>query len=162
MAGPQVGIIMGSKSDWELMRHCSATLEELGVPCEARVASAHRSPDLVLDYCRTAEARGLQVIIAAAGMAAHLAGFAAAKTHLPVLAVPLPGSSLGGLDALLAMVQMPAGIPVATFAIGKAGAINAALFAAAILAAGDDSLKARLLAFRQAQTEKVLAEEPLA
>lgn len=162
MAGPRVGIIMGSKSDWELMQHCSATLEDLGVACEARVASAHRSPDLVLEYCGSAEARGLQVIIAAAGMAAHLAGFAAAKTHLPVLAVPMPGSSLGGLDALLAMVQMPAGIPVATFAIGKAGAINAALFAAAILATGDAGLKARLLAFRRSQTEKVLDEEPLA
>ncbi len=162
MAIPQVGIIMGSKSDWELMRSCSATLDDLGIPCEARVASAHRSPDLVLEYCAGAEARGLRVIIAAAGMAAHLAGFAAAKTPLPVLAVPMPGSSLGGLDALLAMVQMPAGVPVATFAIGKAGAVNAALFAAAILAAGDEALRARLLAYRQAQTAKVLAEEPLA
>lgn len=152
---------MGSKSDWDLMRHCTATLEELGVTCEARVASAHRSPDLVLDYCGSAEARGVQVIIAAAGMAAHLAGFAAAKTHLPVLAVPMPGGSLGGLDALLAMVQMPAGVPVATFAIGRAGAVNAALFAAAILAGGDEALKARLLAHRKAQTEKVLAEDPL-
>jgi 5-(carboxyamino)imidazole ribonucleotide mutase len=122
---------------------------------------AHRSPDLVLDYCRTAEDRGLKLIIAAAGMAAHLAGFAAAKTHLPVLAVPMPGSSIGGLDALLSMVQMPAGIPVATFAIGKAGAINAALFAAAMLAIGDPALRERLLAFRQAQTGKVLAETPL-
>lgn len=162
MSGPLVGIIMGSKSDWELMRPCADTLGALGIPCEARVASAHRSPDLVLDYCATAEARGLRVIIAAAGMAAHLAGFAAAKTHLPVLAVPMPGGSLGGLDALLAMVQMPAGIPVATFAIGKAGAVNAALFAASILAAGDAGLRDRLLAYRKAQTEKVLAEEPLA
>lgn len=161
MSHPLVGIIMGSKSDWELMRPCADTLGALQIPFEARVASAHRSPDLVLDYCSTAEARGLKVIIAAAGMAAHLAGFAAAKTHLPVLAVPMPGGSLGGLDALLAMVQMPAGIPVATFAIGKAGAVNAALFAASMLAAGDAGLRERLLDHRRTQTEKVLAEDPL-
>lgn len=162
MANPVVGIIMGSKSDWELMQHCARTLAEMQVPFEARVASAHRSPDLVLEYCRTAEQRGLRMIIAAAGMAAHLAGFAAAKTHLPILAVPMPGSSIGGLDALLAMVQMPAGIPVATFAIGKAGAVNAALFAASILALQDPAMRGRLLAYRQAQTDKVVAEEPLA
>ena len=162
MGHPLVGIIMGSKSDWQLVQPCTETLKQLGISFEARVASAHRSPDLVLDYCRTAEERGLKLIIAAAGMAAHLAGFAAAKTHLPVLAVPMPGSTLGGLDALLAMVQMPAGIPVATFAIGKAGAVNAALFAASILALSDPALRERLLAFRESQTEKVLSEEPLA
>lgn len=157
-----VGILMGSRSDWELMQHCARTLEEMGVPFEAKVASAHRSPDLVLEYCIGAETRGLKLIIAAAGMAAHLAGFAAAKTHLPILAVPMPGSSLGGLDALLAMVQMPAGIPVATFAIGKAGAVNAALFAASMLALQDPALRERLLAYRKAQTAKVEAEAPLA
>jgi 5-(carboxyamino)imidazole ribonucleotide mutase len=161
VGNPQVGIIMGSKSDWDLMQHCARTLEEMQVSFEARVASAHRSPDLVLDYCRTAEDRGLKLIIAAAGMAAHLAGFAAAKTHLPVLAVPMPGSSVGGLDALLSMVQMPAGIPVGTFAIGKAGAVNAALFAVSVLALQDPALRERLLAFRKAQTDKVLAEDPL-
>ncbi len=161
MAGAVVGILMGSRSDWELMQHCARTLGEMGIPFEARVASAHRSPDLVLDYCRTAEERGLKLIIAAAGMAAHLAGFAAAKTHLPILAVPMPGSAVGGLDALLSMVQMPAGIPVATFAIGKAGAVNAALFAAATLALQDPALRERLLAFRKAQTEKILDEAPL-
>jgi 5-(carboxyamino)imidazole ribonucleotide mutase len=162
MTSPVVGIILGSRSDWELMQHCARTLDGLAIPFEARVASAHRSPDLVLDYCKSAEGRGLKLIIAAAGMAAHLAGFAAAKTHLPVLAVPMPGSSIGGLDALLAMVQMPAGIPVGTFTIGKAGAINAALFAASILALADPPLRERLLAFRQAQTDQVLGEAPLA
>jgi len=157
-----VGIIMGSRSDWDLMQHCARTLKDMEIPFEARVASAHRSPELVLEYCRSAEERGLKLIIAAAGMAAHLAGFAAAKTHLPVLAVPMPGSSIGGLDALLAMVQMPAGVPVGAFAIGKAGAVNAALFAASILALQDPAVRERLLAFRQAQTAMVLAEPPLA
>jgi 5-(carboxyamino)imidazole ribonucleotide mutase len=157
----QVGIIMGSRSDWEVMQSCARTLGELGIACEAQVASAHRTPDKVLDFCAQAEARGLKVIIAAAGGAAHLAGFAAAKTQLPVLAVPMQTAALGGLDSLLSMVQMPAGIPVGTLAIGKAGATNAALLAAAILALEDAGVRERLRAYRQAQTDKVLAEGPL-
>ena len=156
-----VGIIMGSRSDWEVMQSCARTLEELCIPWEAQVASAHRSPDRVLDFCAQAEARGVKVIIAAAGGAAHLAGFAAAKTQLPVLAVPMQTAALGGLDSLLSMVQMPAGIPVGTLAIGKAGATNAALLAAAILALGDTGVRERLRAYRQAQTDKVTAEGKL-
>lgn len=156
-----VGIILGSRSDWEVMQACAATLRDLGIPFEARVASAHRSPDLVLAFCAGAEARGLKVIIAAAGGAAHLAGFAAAKTQLPVLAVPMQTAALGGLDSLLSMVQMPAGIPVGTLAIGKAGAVNAALLAAAILALEDPGLRERLRAHRQAQTDRVAAEGEL-
>jgi len=158
---PLVGILMGSKSDWETMEHTAKTLAKLGIPCEAHVASAHRTPDKVLAFCDTAEARGLRVIIAAAGGAAHLAGFCAGKTHLPVLGVPMKGWALDGLDSLLATVQMPTGIPVGTLAIGKAGAINAALLAAAILALGDPALRTRLLAFRKAQTEKALADDDL-
>jgi 5-(carboxyamino)imidazole ribonucleotide mutase len=152
---------MGSKSDWETMREAARTLRQLEVPFEAKVASAHRTPDKVAAFCEGAEERGLRVIIAAAGGAAHLAGFCAGKTHLPVLGVPMKGWSLDGMDALLATVQMPSGIPVGTLAIGKAGAINAALLAAAILALGDPDLRSRLLAFRKAQTEKALADDSL-
>jgi 5-(carboxyamino)imidazole ribonucleotide mutase len=158
---PIVGVLMGSKSDWETMQESVRTLRQLGIPFEAHVASAHRTPDKVIHFCETAEARGLKVIIAAAGGAAHLAGFCAGKTHLPVLGVPMKGWALDGLDSLLSTVQMPAGIPVATFAIGKAGAINAALFAAQFLATGDPALRDRVLAFRQAQTEKILADDDL-
>jgi 5-(carboxyamino)imidazole ribonucleotide mutase len=158
---PIVGVLMGSKSDWETMQECARTLRQLGISFEAHVASAHRTPDKVIQFCETAESRGLKVIIAAAGGAAHLAGFCAGKTHLPVLGVPMKGWALDGLDALLATVQMPAGIPVATFAIGKAGAINAALFAAELLAISDSDLRERVLAFRKTQTEKILADDDL-
>ena len=158
---PLVGILMGSRSDWDVMRETAKTLRELGVPFEAQVASAHRTPAKVLDYCAGAEARGLRVIIAAAGGAAHLAGFAASQTHLPVLGVPMKGWALEGLDALLSTVQMPAGVPVATLAIGKAGAINAALLAASILALGDAELRERLLDFRRDQTNRIQNEAPL-
>lgn len=152
-----VGVIMGSRSDWETMQHCAATLEALGIGFEARVLSAHRTPDAALEYAATAESRGLHVIIAAAGGAAHLAGVMAAKTALPVLGVPMQSQSLQGLDSLLSMVQMPAGIPVGTLAIGKAGAINAALFAAAILARHDANVRTALERYRSDQTKKVLA-----
>ncbi len=158
---PIVGILMGSKSDWETMQESAKTLRQLGIPFEAHVASAHRTPDKVIQFCETAEARGLKVIIAAAGGAAHLAGFCAGKTHLPVLGVPMKGWALDGLDSLLSTVQMPAGIPVATFAIGKAGAINAALFAASLLATSDALLREKVLGFRKAQTEKILADDSL-
>ncbi len=158
---PIVGILMGSKSDWDTMQEAAKTLRQLGLPFEAHVASAHRTPDKVIAFCETAEARGLKVIIAAAGGAAHLAGFCAGKTHLPVLGVPMKGWALDGLDSLLSTVQMPAGIPVATFAIGKAGAINAALFAAECLATSDAAIRELVLAFRKAQTEKVLADDDL-
>lgn len=159
---PLVGILMGSKSDWETMRAALQTLEELGIPAEAHVASAHRTPEKVMDYCRGAEARGLRVIIAAAGGAAHLAGVCASQTQLPVLGVPMKGWALDGLDALLSTVQMPSGIPVATFAIGKAGAVNAALFAAAILALGDAGIRTALVEYRRAQTLKALASDTFA
>ena len=146
---------MGSTSDWDVMQHCAQTLEQLGIANERRAISAHRTPDLVIEYCRSAESRGLKVIIAAAGGAAHLAGVAAALTTLPVLGVPMESASLKGLDSLLSMVQMPGGIPVATLAIGKPGAINAALFAAAILALGDPAVKQALDAYRAAQSKKV-------
>lgn len=152
---PVVGIIMGSTSDWDVMQHCVQTLEQLGIANERRAISAHRTPDLVIEYCRGAEARGLKVIIAAAGGAAHLAGVAAALTPLPVLGVPMESASLKGLDSLLSMVQMPGGIPVATFAIGKAGAVNAALFAAAILSLSDGAVKKSLEGYRAAQSKKV-------
>jgi 5-(carboxyamino)imidazole ribonucleotide mutase len=152
---PTVGIIMGSTSDWETMQHSVQTLQQLGIGCERRALSAHRTPDLVMEWCRGAEGRGIKVIIAAAGGAAHLAGVAAAFTALPVLGVPMESASLKGLDSLLSMVQMPAGIPVATFAIGKPGAINAALFAAAILARSDGKVKKAVDDFRAAQTKKV-------
>lgn len=146
---------MGSTSDWDVMQHCVQTLEKLGIANERRAISAHRTPDIVMDYCRSAESRGLKVIIAAAGGAAHLAGVAAAFTALPVLGVPMESASLKGLDSLLSMVQMPGGIPVATFAIGKPGAVNAALFAAAILALSDAGTKKALEDFRAAQAQKV-------
>ena len=159
MSHPLVGIVMGSDSDWPLLRAAAATLKQFGVPYEARVLSAHRTPDEALDYASGAAERGLKVLIGAAGGAAHLAGVLAAKTQLPVLAVPMPSKHLQGLDSLLAMVQMPAGIPVATFAIGEAGATNAALFAVAMLALSDKALAAKLDEFRRAQTEKVLAKK---
>jgi 5-(carboxyamino)imidazole ribonucleotide mutase len=153
---PLIGILMGSKSDWETMEHASKTLDDLGVAHEVRILSAHRTPDQTLEYAATAEARGLGVIIAAAGGAAHLAGVVAAKTLLPVLGVPMESKSLKGLDSLLSMVQMPAGIPVATLAIGKPGAINAALFAAAILANQHAPIRQALERFRAAQAKAVL------
>src|SRR5436190_1846623 len=150
---PLVGIIMGSQSDWETMQHAATQLNELKVPYEAKVISAHRTPDLLFDYASTAAARGLEVIIAAAGGAAHLAGVTAAKTALPVLGVPMESKALHGIDSLLSMVQMPGGVPVATLAIGKAGAINAALFAIAILGNKHPEYRAAYEKFRQAQTE---------
>ena len=158
---PVVGILMGSKSDWETMQEAAKTLRRMEIPFEAHVASAHRTPDKVIRFCETAESRGLKVVIAAAGGAAHLAGFCAGKTHLPVLGVPMKGWALDGLDSLLSTVQMPSGVPVATFAIGKAGAVNAALFAAELLAVSDPALRDRVLAFRKAQTEKILADDDL-
>ena len=155
---PLVGIVMGSDSDWPIMKACAETLKSFGVPYEAKVLSAHRMPDAALDYASMADDRGLKVLIGAAGGAAHLAGVLAAKTELPVLAVPMPSKHLQGLDSLLAMVQMPGGIPVATFAIGEAGATNAALFAVAMLALSDAELAKKLTEFRARQTEKVLAK----
>jgi 5-(carboxyamino)imidazole ribonucleotide mutase len=155
MATPLVGIIMGSTSDWETMQHTAQTLDQLGIAYEKRVISAHRTPKLMFDWGLSARDRGLKVVIAGAGGAAHLAGVAAALTPLPVLGVPMESASLKGLDSLLSMVQMPGGIPVATFAIGKPGAINAALFAAAILALGDAGIAQALDAFRAAQAKKV-------
>jgi len=160
-SSPQVGLIMGSRSDWETMEHAAATLDELGIPFEAEVVSAHRTPDKLFSYCEQAESRGLRVLIAGAGGAAHLPGMAAAKTPLPVLGVPVQSKALSGMDSLLSIVQMPAGIPVGTMAIGKAGAVNAALFAAAILAGTDDALRARLRAYREAQTRNVLLNDRL-
>jgi len=155
---PIVGVVMGSRSDWkETMEHAAATLAQLGVPHEVRVVSAHRTPDLLFEYARDAAERGLVAIIAGAGGAAHLPGMLAAKTHLPVLGVPVHSKALNGLDSLLSIVQMPGGVPVATFAIGKAGAINAALFAGSMIAATDDKVRAKLLAFRSEQTADVLA-----
>ena len=148
---------MGSTSDWETMQHCTQTLDALGVPYEKRVISAHRTPQLMHEWTTGADGRGLKVIIAAAGGAAHLAGVAAALTALPVLGVPMESASLKGLDSLLSMVQMPGGVPVATFAIGKAGAVNAALFAVAILALNDGATKKALDDYRAAQTAKVEA-----
>jgi 5-(carboxyamino)imidazole ribonucleotide mutase len=154
---PLVGIIMGSQSDWETMRNAAQMLEQLGIAHEARVLSAHRTPDQLLEYVAAAEGRGLKVLIAGAGGAAHLAGVAAAKTVLPVLGVPMESKALHGIDSLLSTVQMPAGVPVGTLAIGAAGATNAALLAAAILATSDAALRQRLHAFRRQQAEKVLA-----
>lgn len=153
---PSVGIVMGSRSDWETMRAAAETLDGLGVPHEIRVVSAHRTPDLLFEYAEQAAARGLQVIIAGAGGAAHLPGMLAAKTALPVLGVPVQSKALNGLDSLLSIVQMPAGIPVATFAIGQAGATNAGLAAAAILALHDPSIGRALEDFRARQTQGVL------
>ncbi len=155
---PLVGIIMGSDSDWPVMRACAETLKKFGIAYEAKVLSAHRTPDAALDYAATAQQRGMKVLIGAAGGAAHLAGVLAAKTELPVLAVPMPSKHLQGLDSLLAMVQMPGGIPVATFAIGEAGATNAALFAVALLALSDAELAKKLSEFRVNQTAKVLSK----
>ncbi len=159
MPGPQVGIIMGSKSDWETMRHAADTLDQLGVAHETKVVSAHRTPKRLFDYAHSAKDRGLKVVIAGAGGAAHLPGMAASMTSLPVLGVPVESQSLSGLDSLLSMVQMPAGVPVGTLAIGRAGAVNAALLAAAILATSDADLAERLDQYRSDQTESV-AESP--
>ena len=148
---------MGSVSDWETMRHAADLLEQFGIPFEKRVVSAHRTPDLLFEYAETAAGRGLRCIIAGAGGAAHLPGMTAAKTHLPVLGVPVESRALKGMDSLLSIVQMPKGIPTATFAIGEAGAANAALFAAALLGNEFPEIRARLIAFRQRQTEAVLA-----
>ncbi len=156
MAAPLIGIVMGSDSDWDVMRHAVEQLNALGVPCEHRVVSAHRTPDLLFEYAASAAGRGLRAIIAGAGGAAHLPGMLAAKTTLPVLGVPVPSRHLQGLDSLLSIVQMPGGIPVATFAIGAAGARNAALFAAATLATTDPALAERLQRFRTDQTARVL------
>lgn len=154
---PMVGVIMGSKSDWETMSAAVALLEQLEIPYETRVVSAHRTPDLLMEYAGSAAERGLQVLIAGAGGAAHLPGMAASKTHLPVLGVPVQSKALNGMDSLLSIAQMPAGIPVGTLAIGQAGAKNAALLAAEILALHDPALRDRLIAFRTAQTQDVLA-----
>jgi 5-(carboxyamino)imidazole ribonucleotide mutase len=159
MTEPRVGIIMGSRSDWETMRHAADTLTALGVAHETRVVSAHRTPRRLYDYATTAAGRGLKVIIAGAGGAAHLPGMAAAMTHLPVLGVPVESAALKGMDSLLSIVQMPGGVPVGTLAIGKPGAINAGLLAAAILATADEALAERLQAWRAKQTEAV-AESP--
>jgi len=158
MSYPLVGIVMGSDSDWPIMKACAETLKQFGVPYEAKVLSAHRTPDAALDYASGAADRGMKVLIGAAGGAAHLAGVLAAKSELPVLAVPMPSKHLQGLDSLLAMVQMPGGIPVATFAIGEAGATNAALFAVSMLALSDRKMAKKLSDFRVNQTEKVLAK----
>ena len=152
-----VGVIMGSQSDWETMRHACETLEALGVPFEQEVVSAHRTPDKLFEYAEAAEGRGLQVLIAGAGGAAHLPGMTAAKTALPVLGVPVESKTLKGMDSLLSIVQMPAGVPVGTLAIGRAGAVNAALLAAAIVARSDEGVRARLARWRAEQTEAVLA-----
>ena len=155
---PLVGLIMGSKSDWDTLAPAAELLTQLGIPHEVRVVSAHRTPDLLFEYAEGAEARGLMAIIAGAGGAAHLPGMTAAKTRVPVLGVPVQSKTLNGLDSLLSIVQMPRGIPVATFAIGAAGAANAALFAAAIVALHDAKAATALDAFRRAQTESVLAQ----
>ncbi len=153
---PLVGIIMGSKSDWETLRHASELLKQLGVPHECKIVSAHRTPDLLFAYSEAAAPRGIKVIIAGAGGAAHLPGMCASKTHLPILGVPVQSKALSGLDSLLSIVQMPAGIPVGTLAIGEAGAKNAALLATAILATSDARLAEVLKAFRAKQTQTVL------
>jgi len=154
---PVVGVVMGSDSDWPTMQAAAVILKEFGVPFEARVVSAHRTPDLLFDYAESAAGRGLNPIVAGAGGAAHLPGMLAAKTIVPVLGVPVQSKALSGQDSLLSIVQMPKGIPVATFAIGEAGAANAALFAVAMLANEDQELAGKLAAFRQAQADKVLA-----
>jgi 5-(carboxyamino)imidazole ribonucleotide mutase len=154
---PRVAVIMGSSSDWETMQHCVKTLAELEIPYEVRVLSAHRTPDALEAYVSDVEARGVEVFIAAAGGAAHLAGVVASQTLKPVLGIPM-GTQLGGLDSLLSTVQMPAGIPVGTLAIGRAGAVNAALLAAAILSSAEEGLEERLRRFRQEQAQKVLDE----
>ncbi|MEQ8206779.1 MAG: 5-(carboxyamino)imidazole ribonucleotide mutase [Woeseia sp.] len=155
----KIGIIMGSQSDWETMRHSVKVLEQLGIDHEVKVVSAHRTPDLLFEYAENAQRRGLQIIIAGAGGAAHLPGMTAAKTRLPVIGVPVQSKALSGMDSLLSIAQMPGGIPVASMAIGKAGATNAALFAAAILAIEDTKVATALDNFRARQTEKVLADD---
>jgi 5-(carboxyamino)imidazole ribonucleotide mutase len=157
MANPLVGVVMGSKSDWETMSHCVATLDALGIPNEARVLSAHRTPDEAIEYAGSAEERGLEVIIAAAGGSAHLAGVVAAKTILPVLGVPMKGWALDGLDSLLSTVQMPGGVPVGTLAIGKAGAVNAALLAGEILGLKHPRIRVAVKSDREARRQAVLA-----
>ncbi len=156
---PLVGLVMGSRSDWETMQHAAARLEALGIPHEVRVVSAHRTPDALFEYAATAAARGLRAIIAGAGGAAHLPGMLAAKTAIPVLGVPVQSKALNGMDSLLSIVQMPAGVPVATFAIGNAGATNAALFAAAMLAADHADVAEALEAFRAHQTADVAGND---
>ena len=158
LADALVGLIMGSKSDWDTMQHAAQILDALGVPHETKVVSAHRTPDLLFEYAESAESRGLEVIIAGAGGAAHLPGMAAAKTTIPVLGVPVESKALQGIDSLLSIVQMPAGVPVGTLAIGKPGAINAALLAAAIIAINRPEVRERLRAFRAEQTSAVLAQ----
>lgn len=158
MDGPLVGVIMGSRSDWDTMSQAVETLKALEVPHEVRVVSAHRTPDLLYEYASEAEGRGIQVVIAGAGGAAHLPGMVAAKTVLPVLGVPVQSRSLQGLDSLLSIVQMPGGVPVGTLAIGRAGAINAALLAASILGEAHPEIRERLRAYRQARTEAVLRD----
>lgn len=153
----QIGIVMGSTSDWEVMQHAARQLKDLGIAYESRVVSAHRTPDLLFQYAETAVERGLKAIIAGAGGAAHLPGMLAAKTTVPILGVPVPSKYLKGLDSLYSIVQMPKGVPVATFAIGEAGAVNAALFAAALLANQDPVVRGRLEEFRRKQTDAVLA-----
>jgi len=159
MTQPVIGIIMGSKSDWETMRHAAVTLDELGVPHETRIVSAHRTPQRLYDYAGSARGRGLKAIIAGAGGAAHLPGMTASMTALPVLGVPVESQALKGMDSLLSIVQMPAGVPVGTLAIGRAGAVNAGLLAASILAITDDELAARVERYREEQTQSV-AETP--
>jgi 5-(carboxyamino)imidazole ribonucleotide mutase len=156
---PLIGIIMGSQSDWETMRHAAEMLDAFGIPHETRIVSAHRTPDRLYDYARSAAGRGLKAIIAGAGGAAHLPGMAAAMTRLPVLGVPVESKALSGMDSLLSIVQMPAGVPVGTLAIGRAGAANAGLLACAILAAHDNALATKLDAWRQNQTDSI-AETP--
>ena len=160
-SAPVVGVIMGSRSDWETLSHAAQTLEQLGIPFEAQVVSAHRTPDRLFEYAASAAQRGLKVLIAGAGGAAHLPGMTAAKTALPVLGVPVQSQVLAGVDSLLSIVQMPAGVPVGTLAIGKPGAINAALLAASILSLNDPALAQRLERFRTEQTEAVLANAKL-
>jgi 5-(carboxyamino)imidazole ribonucleotide mutase len=155
-----VGVIMGSKSDWDTMRHAAEILETFGVPYEKKIVSAHRTPRLMAEYAASAEDRGLEAIIAGAGGAAHLPGMVAAHTTLPVLGVPVESHALKGMDSLLSIVQMPGGVPVATFAIGKAGAINAGLFAISILARSRPELRTKLKTWRDEQTERVLADSP--
>ena len=158
MSVPLVGVVMGSSSDWEVMQHAAMLLQHFGIGYEARVVSAHRTPDLLYEYATSAEARGLKAIIAGAGGAAHLPGMLAAKTIVPILGVPVPSKYLRGMDSLLSIVQMPKGIPVATFAVGEAGAANAALFAAALIARYDQVLAQQLLEYRRGQSDSVLAQ----
>lgn len=161
MQKPLVGLVMGSHSDWEILKHAASTLRSLHIPFEAKVVSAHRTPDLLFDYASSAQARGLKAIIAGAGGAAHLPGMLAAKTPVPILGVPMPATALQGIDALLSIVQMPGGIPVATFAIGKPGAINAALFATAMLSSQSETIANALTAFREQQTQRILQQPDL-